>query len=193
MSITQPIRHTDELTRFKNYYLKEHPNPRNYALIVLGLNTALRISDILKITWEMVYDFENGRYHAHLHLTEQKTGKEAIIALNQTVTATLENLRQANAPRHRNDYLFHSQKNHDMPISRYQAFRIIKKAAVDTHMPEHISCHSLRKTFGYHAWKNGTPPALLMDIFNHSSYQITRRYLCIEQDDKDEVFFHIGL
>ena len=86
-----------------------------------------------------------------------------------------------------------SQKNRDMPISRYQAFRIIKKAATDTNLPEHISCHSLRKTFGYHAWKNGTPPALLMDIFNHSSYQITKRYLCIEQDDKDNVFFQINL
>lgn len=193
MSRTQPIRQTNELTRFKDYYLKEHPNPRNYTLIVLGLNTALRISDILKITWGMVYDFENRHYHAHLYLTEQKTGKETMIALNQAVIAALENLRQTNSPSHKDDYLFISQKNHDTPISRYQAFRIIKKAAVDTHMPEHISCHSLRKTFGYHAWKNGTPPALLMDIFNHSSYQITRRYLCIEQDDKDEVFFHIDL
>ena len=193
MSRTQPIRQADELNRFKDYYLKEHPNPRNYALIVLGLNTALRIGDILKITWGMVYDFENRHYHAHLHLTEQKTRKETIIALNQAVIAALENLRQADSPSHKDDYLFNSQKNPDAPISRYQAFRIIKKAAVDTHMPEHISCHSLRKTFGYHAWKNGTPPALLMDIFNHSSYQITRRYLCIEQDDKDEVFFQINL
>ena len=54
MSRTQPIRQADELNRFKDYYLKEHPNPRNYALIVLGLNTALRIGDILKITWGMV-------------------------------------------------------------------------------------------------------------------------------------------
>ena len=50
-----------------------------------------------------------------------------------------------------------------------------------------------RSTFGYHAWKQGTPPALLMNIYNHSSYQITKRYLGIEQDDRDDVFKNISL
>jgi integrase len=191
MSATQPIRQICQLTEFKNYYLKERPNPRNYAMIVFGLNTALRISDILKTTWDMVYDFDNEMYRPHLYVREQKTGKETMIALNQSVISALDSLKSTNTASEQ--YLFPSQKNRDMPISRYQAFRIIKKAATDTNLPEHISCHSLRKTFGYHAWKNGTPPALLMDIFNHSSYQITKRYLCIEQDDKDNVFFQINL
>ena len=78
-------------------------------------------------------------------------------------------------------------------MSRYQAYRIIRKAAESVGLPEHVSCHSLRKTFGYHAWKQGTPPALLMSIYNHSSYRITKRYLCIEQDDKDKVFCNINL
>lgn len=56
-----------------------------------------------------------------------------------------------------------------------------------------ISCHSLRKTFGYQAWKEGAEPALLMAVFNHSSYNITKRYLCIDQDDKDELFLKMNL
>lgn len=51
----------------------------------------------------------------------------------------------------------------------------------------------MRKTFGYYAWKYGTQPAVLMDIYNHSSYEITKRYLGIKQDDKDSVFLSINL
>ena len=77
------------------------------------------------------------------------------------------------------------------PLSRSQAFRIIKKAATETLHDPHISCHSLRKTFGYHAWKQGVPPALLMEIYNHSSYTITKRYLGIAQDERDSIYMDI--
>lgn len=34
---------------------------------------------------------------------------------------------------------------------------------------EKIGCHTLRKTFGYHARLNGTPIEKLQKIFNHSA------------------------
>ncbi len=69
-----------------------------------------------------------------------------------------------------------------------QSIWIIQKAAQKCGMKEPVSCHSLRKTFIIMLEKNGTPPALLMSIYNHSSYEITKRYLGIEQLDKDEVY-----
>lgn len=90
-------------------------------------------------------------------------------------------------------WLFASQRQKEHPLSRYQAYRIVKDAAAFAGLNANVSCHSLRKTFGYHAWKQGAQPALLMNIYNHSSYQITKRYLCIDQDDKDEVFAKIRL
>ena len=90
------------------------------------------------------------------------------------------------------DYIF-TGRNKNSHLSRSQAFRIIKHAARLLNMEEGISCHSMRKTFGYYAWKCGTPPAVLMDIYNHSSYEITKRYLGIKQDDKDLVFFNVKL
>ena len=51
MSATQPIKNKNDLTRFRNYYKEEELKPRNYALIVMGLNSALRIGDILSLRW----------------------------------------------------------------------------------------------------------------------------------------------
>ena len=77
-------------------------------------------------------------------------------------------------------------------ISRIQAYRIIRSDAEALDFRSKVSCHSLRKTFGYHAWKNGVSPAVLMEIFNHSIFAVTRRYLGVTQDDKDEVYCLIG-
>lgn len=190
MSTTQPIRSRKTLHDFKNYYLLVQPNLRNYALIVVGLNTALRINDLLHLTWKTVY--QNDRIKEHITITERKTGKENRIYLNQEAKTVLEayaSLMQTS----KNPYIFCSRKDGCEPLSRYQAYRIIRRAAEHVGLQDRISCHSLRKTFGYHAWKQGTPPALLMSIYNHSSFSITARYLCIEQDDKDKVFCDIRL
>lgn len=190
MSTTQPIRNREALKEFKRYYLDYHPNPRNYTLIVVGLNTALRINDLLHITRQMVC--QGNEIRDHITVTEKKTGKENRIYLNQEVKSALSAFF-AITGEEQNPYIFHTGRSVDAPLSRCQAYRIIREAAEAVGLGDHISCHSLRKTFGYHAWKQGTPPALLMSIYNHSSFGITKYYLCIDQDDKDSVFEKILL
>ncbi len=193
MGITQPIRNKNKLQKFRNYYREIENKPRNYTLIVLGLNSALRISDLLSLCWEDVYRKKERRYREHITLVEQKTGKINILPLNASSREALEFYRTSGSSGHKSDYIFASQKSPYDPISRYQAYRIVKKAADYCQLDRHISCHSLRKTFGYYAWKNGIPPALLMSIYNHSSYDITKRYLCIDQTEKDEVYMKTSL
>lgn len=191
MNVAQPIRQPLDLDNFKNYYKIVRPNKRNALLITLGLNTALRISDILPLQWQDVYDFKKGIYLSHLSLMEQKTGKSSRIYMNDCLLRALEEYREERELKGKGikpeQYLFaHSNKN--VPITRVQAFRIIREAAENMGITGVISCHSLRKTFGYHAWKQGAEPALLVNIYNHSTYQVTKRYLGIEQDDRDLIF-----
>lgn len=195
MSATQPIRNKKKLQDFKRYYLQRNSgqrptNLRNYTLTMLGLNTALRISDILHLTWADV--FTGRKVKSHIIVREQKTGKENRILLNAELRRTLEKYYRQCRGSGDSPYLFPSPRKADAPLSRFQAYRIIRHAAVELGM-EHISCHSLRKTFGYHAWKQGTQPALLMSIFNHSSWAVTTRYLGIAQDEKDLVYARITL
>ena len=91
------------------------------------------------------------------------------------------------------DYVFSAKSPQNKPLSRSQAYRIVRTATEKSIHEEHISCHSLRKTFGYHAWKQGAQPALLMDIYNHSSYETTKRYLGITQDERDDIFLSVHL
>ena len=196
MKTAQPIRNTNDLNNFKEYYKKVHPNKRNQVLIIIGLNTALRISDILSLKWESVYDFDRKQFKSHIELVEQKTEKNTMIFMNRNILEILaeykEYLKSEGKKVRRNQYIFRTNGK-NVPISRTQAFRIVKEAAEYHHIPGIISCHSMRKTFGYHAWKQGLSPVLLMNIFNHSSFQITKRYLGIEQDDRDAIFEQIVL
>ncbi len=185
MNTTYPIRDQKDVRKLEDHFLSKNEY-RNYMLIVFCLNTALRIGDILSLKWSDVLH-KNGRIKTHMVLIENKTGKTSKIFLNRQIKSAI-GLFLKNSQK--NTYLFENGTGGH--ISRVQAHRIIHSAGCASGIGS-ISCHSLRKTFGYHAWKNGVPPALLMEIYNHSSYSITKRYLGIVQEDKDNVFNKILL
>lgn len=199
MKTTQPVRDIVELKKIKKYYCEVKPNKRNFLLIICGLNTALRISDILKLRWKDVYNENLLSFKSHIDVKEQKTGKKTTVFINNNLKEALASfLKDIIAKKGKlcdvmEQFIFLGQKSTDKPISRIQAFRIISEAAKKCLLSHKVSCHSLRKTFGYHAWKKGVSPALLTSIYNHSSYKITTRYLGIEQDDRDEVFELVNL
>ena len=182
MSTTQPIRNKHQVRELATYFLKRG-EIRNHLLVVMGVHTALRISDLLRLKVEDVYDFDKQRVRDSVSIIEKKTGKSKSIALNKTIVAALSLYVRTAV---RGEYLIKSRKGG--AISRIQAYRIIRAAAEALGFRSRVSCHSLRKTFGYHAWKSGVSPAVIMEIYNHSNFAVTRRYLGVTQDDKDEVY-----
>jgi integrase len=127
----------------------------------MGIHTALRIGDLLRLKWDEVYDFDRNRVRDSIEITEQKTSKSKIVKLNSKVVAALSlcvPLAQ------RGDFLLKSRKGENKAISRIQAYRIVRTTAEELGLNDRVSCYSLRKAFGYHAWKNGTNPAVIMDI-----------------------------
>jgi integrase len=187
MAITEPIRNKKHVLQLTAFYLLrgQHRNP---CLIMLCIYTALRISDILRLTWDDVYDFKNKRIRKNITLTEKKTGKTKIIALNKRAAATLAAYaKHAATP---GGFIIANPKT-GKAICRVQAYRIIRSAAETLNIPGRVSCHSLRKTFGYHSWKSGVSPVVIMEIYNHSSFAVTQRYLGVSQDDKDEAYLRL--
>lgn len=189
MATTQPIRNKHQIRALAEYYMRKG-QLRNQVLIILGVHTALRISDLLRLTWDDVYDFKQSHVRAYFDIIEEKTRKTKTVALNKTAVNALAMLARHSAQKGR--FLIENPKT-KKAISRIQAYRIIRAAAEALRFQCRVSCHSLRKTFGYHAWKSGVSPAIIMEIYNHSSLAVTRRYLGVTQDEKNSVYLSLEL
>lgn len=180
MNTAQPLKSKREIKAIKNAL-----HGRDRLFFILAINSGLRVSDLLRLKVGDV------RGKTTITLREQKTGKAKQFRLNKAVKDAVKTLVPADASD--DDYLFRSRKGGNRPISRVQVFRRLSEAATRAGLNRQLSPHSLRKTFGYFAYKQGVDISLLMSIFNHSSEKMTLRYIGIEQDDIDNVYETLNL
>jgi len=188
MGAAVPIRNVNDINTFLQHFKTKHEY-RNFVMVTLGIYTALRISDILSLKLSDVFNLKNRNVLKQITLTEKKTGKTKTIALNKKAVAALRLL----TPSSSQDTPLILNERTGRAITREHAFRIISNAAKEIGLAFKVSCHSLRKTFGYFAWKTGSSPVVIMEIFNHSSYSVTKRYLGITQDEIDFVYLNLRI
>ena len=174
MKRVQPIRDKAKIEEMKTELLKR--GYRDYMLFVIGINTGLRIGDILDLKVSDVKD------KTHITLNEQKTTKAKRFMINEQLKEEID--RYINGM-HPQDYLFVSQKGENRPISRVQAYRILNSIAKELRLEE-IGTHTLRKTFGYWHYKKYKDVAILQSLFNHSSPSVTLEYIGVNQDVMDK-------
>jgi integrase len=176
---------------------------RNEFLFVLGINIGLRISDNLKLKIEDLIKPNSKTARDYVTIQEVKTGKTKKFYLGDIVKKTIESYIKETPGVIPDDYVFKSRKGNNIPITRQRAYKIINNAAEDLGIVERnskgiivsgeIGTHTMRKTFGYHAYKNGVSLELLMDIFNHSTPAMTLRYIGITERQKQEVYLQSNL
>lgn len=172
MNVVQPIRDYEQLEALKR--VLKAKNERDYILLLMGLYTALRISDILRVRVE---DIKKD----YLTIREKKTSKLRRIYLHHELKKALNNYIKDKEP---HEFLIKSREGINKPITRARAYDILKNAAQEVGI-DSIGTHSLRKTFGYWAYKDTKDVAALQKLFNHSSPEETLRYIGIEQDNVD--------
>lgn len=183
----EPIRDRVKINRLYQYLKGYDPK---YALIFkFGINTGLRISDILPLKVKDIFT-EDFKFREHLILKEKKTSKEKKIKMNDTLRkCILEYVKNQNLSY--DSYLFQSKKGGH--LGRIQVYRVLKNAA-SVFGIENFGTHSLRKTWGYWTYKMSKYNiGLIMDTFNHSSQSITLRYIGVNQDQKDELYSLVQL
>lgn len=183
MNEVQPIRKKADIQLMKKYL----GTGRNRLLFTIGINVGLRISDLLELKVSDLL-FEDGSLRDYIRVNEEKTDKNRRLTLNSSIK---KELKACGITEYSDAYLFPSRKG-NKPISRVQAWRILNDAATKIGIEE-IGTHTLRKTFGYHAYKQGAPIALLMRIFKHSSAAVTLAYIGIQQDSINDVYNGLNL
>ncbi len=183
----EPIRNK---VKIKQMYQYLSGRDLKYGLIYkFGLNTGLRISDILPLKLNQILN-SDGSFRDYLVIKERKTKKEKKIKLNTILRKTITAYVRECHIRYE-DYLFPSKKGGY--VGRIQAYRVLKEAA-DLIGIENFGTHSLRKTWGYWTYKiSKYNIGLIMDTFNHSSQNITLRYIGVNQDQKDELYSLVQL
>ncbi len=172
MATVEPIRNKKDIQKVEKILAGQ--GQRELLLFIIGTNCGLRISDILRLN---VSDVRN---KTHIQLTEKKTGKFKKFPINSKLKPMLEEFIKG---RRNEEPLFLSRWGHR--LDRVTAYFIIKNACKQAKLQEKIGTHSMRKSFGYHHYQQFKDVVLLQKIFNHSSPQITLRYIGIEQDEID--------
>lgn len=186
MNFVQPIRDKEKLEEMKNELRKN--GTRDYMLFYTGINTGLRISDILRLNRDDIRN-KDGSMKSHISIIEKKTKKPKKFPICNGLYNELEKYTKNLRP---GEYLFKSQKGNNKPITTSQAYRILSSAATNIGLNE-IGTHTMRKTFGYHHYQQYHDVALLQEIFNHSSPSITLRYIGISQDEIDKSYYNFSL
>lgn len=144
---------------------------RDVLLFLIGINTGLRVNDLVRLKVRDVID------KTIFEIREGKTNKRREINIGMLQTE----IQRFIVDKHPEDYLFASQKSFKA-ISTTQVYRILNDAA-DYLGRDDIGTHTMRKTFGYHHYKQFKDVAILQEIFNHAAPSITKRYIGIRQDE----------
>ncbi len=186
MNTVEPIRDLNKLNKIKGNLLKQK-NPRDLLLFVLGINTGLRISDLLPLKLIDVKSKE-GDPKDYVYLTEKKTHKQRKIILNSEVKKALQIFFTKSEIYDLDSYLFTScRDDKNRPMSKVRAWQLINEWCREVGILERIGTHTLRKTLGYQMRKSGIAIEVIQEMLGHSSVGVTSRYIGISQEELEQV------
>jgi integrase len=161
--------------------LTKNKEPKISLLVAIGCFWGLRISDILLLHWNQILNVDE------FTIIEKKTGKSRTIRINPQLKRHITDCYKEINPISINSPILTSQKGTVYSIQRINV--VLKEIKSKYKLSvKNFSCHSLRKTFGRQVYNNNSENAelalvKLMDLFNHSSISITKRYLGLKQEE----------
>jgi integrase len=157
---------------------------RNYTIFQVGKATLLRISDVLRLKTNDVFDAE-GKVKTSTYIRDKKTGKANILYL-KPVFADLEIYYQWLQSEHiESEWLFPSIRNYERHIIEKTFYKIMFKVGKDLDL-NYLGTHTMRKTGAYRVYQQSNYNiGLVMALLNHSSEASTLKYLGLDQSSQE--------
>jgi integrase len=179
-----------DFDRTLNKCIKMLKTERNFKipfLVIVGINSGLRISDLLTLKHK---DFQGNS----IEIKEKKTNKYRKITINDNLKSAYQLfLSRLDEEPVNDNFIFVSQKNTVFAVRSVN--RELKEILSDNKGKLNVSSHSLRKTFGRRVFQNNKESEksliFLSDMFNHSSVSLTRRYLGIRNEEISNIYLSL--
>lgn len=177
MNAVEAVKERDQIIAIETVLKAQHGDIYR-DVFKFGLNTAMRITDLLDVKFCDI-DYLRRSYT----LKEGKTKKARTITLNNTAMEIINRRREQNPT---DAYLFQSHSSRlprgaIQPVSRVSVSRVFKKVGDSFGLK--LNTHSMRKSRGYAMFEAGKPIEHISKVLNHSSTGVTMRYIGIEADD----------
>ena len=142
-NLVEPIKDKEQVKAVEEY-LKSYSN-RNQLIFIFGINTGLRVSDILALD---IADVKNRTY---VEIREKKTGKYKRFPLNEKLKRLIKEYLKEREQKYsigEGEALFIGKKH--FRLNRSQVYRFLNEACEKLGISINVGTHTMRKTFGYH-------------------------------------------
>lgn len=182
MNFVEPIRSKEKIKVIKGN-LKAKDNPRDFLLFTIGINTGLRISDLLNLKVRDVRD-SKGDIKSYIWIKEQKTKQDRKIPLNQGVKEALQYYFRKSDIFDLDGYLFTSERGKgNRPLTKCGAWQLVNEWCKEVGIADRVGTHSLRKTLGYHLRMKGASIAIIAERLGHKNLATVKSYIGVNDDE----------
>ena len=134
------------------------------SMIIVALNTGMRLGEILGLRWNQV-DLASGR----IRVERTKSGRIRYVDMNEALIAEVRRLREG---RGRSEFVFTSPITGQPFVDAGSAWATaLRRASI-----KGLRFHDLRHTFATRLIEHGVNLITVKELLGHSSVEITQRY-----------------
>jgi len=200
-----PIKDIEDIKKMKQYFrdkIEATDSPqgkqiagRDLMCFSIGINIGLRMSDILNLKWDNVFD-KDGTFADTIRIKEKKTSKFKNFFLNQSCKNAINNyINEFKIVVKPEAFLFRSRQGGAVEVRTVG--NIIKNAGIVCEIKLPLSSHTCRKTYAYHQLKAHQNDVMfltqLMVLLNHTSLSATLKYCGVSDEVNKQCYDDVNL